>query len=65
MVAFKDRLLILGYNGRLILVAADPAEFRLLGSAQVCGANWCNPAYVDGKLFLRDEHELKCLRIIP
>jgi outer membrane protein assembly factor BamB len=65
MLAFKDRLLILGYNGRLILVAADPAEFRLVGSAQVCGDNWCNPAYVDGKLVLRDEHELKCLRIVP
>lgn len=65
IVAFADRLLILGYNGRLLLVAADPAAWRLLGSAQVCGATWCNPAYADGKLVLRDEQELKCLQIAP
>ena len=47
MVAFEDRLLILGQNGRLLLVAADPAEYRLMGSAQVCGPNWRSPAYVD------------------
>ena len=65
MVAFKDRLLILGENGRLILVAADPAEYRLKGSVQVCGSNWCSPAYVNGKLVLRDERELMCLQIAP
>jgi len=65
MVAFEDRLLILGQNGRLLLVAADPAEYRLMGSAQVCGPNWCSPAYVDGRLVVRDERELICLQIVP
>ena len=64
MVAFPDRLLILGQNGRLLLVAADPAEYRLLGSVQVCGPNWCNPAYADGQLILRDERELICRQIV-
>ena len=47
-------ILALTDSGTLILFAADPKECRELGRAQVCGANWCNPAYVDGKLFLRD-----------
>ena len=34
--------------------AADPKEAREISRSQVCGANWCNPAYVDGRLFLRD-----------
>ncbi len=47
-------ILTLTDSGTLILFAADPKECRELGRAQVCGANWCNPAYVDAKLFLRD-----------
>ena len=49
-----QNILTLTDSGTLILFAADSKECRELGRAQVCGANWCNPAYVDGKLFLRD-----------
>ena len=48
-----------------MLVAADPKEFKELGRVQVCGANWCNPAYADGKLFLRDARELICVELLP
>jgi outer membrane protein assembly factor BamB len=47
-------ILMLTDGGTLVLFAADAQEFRELGRAQVCGANWCNPAYVDGTLFLRE-----------
>jgi outer membrane protein assembly factor BamB len=47
-------ILMLTDGGTLVLFAADAHEFRELGRAQVCGANWCNPACVDGALFLRD-----------
>ena len=40
--------------GELILTVADPAQCRILGRAQVCGRNWCNPAYADGRLYVRD-----------
>lgn len=53
-VALGRNILVLTDSGTLILFAADPKECRELGRAQVCGANWCNPAYVDGRLFLRD-----------
>jgi len=36
-----------------VLLAADPAACRELGRAQVCGPNWCNPAYANGRLYVR------------
>lgn len=53
-LALGSNILTLTDSGTLILFAADAKECRELGRAQVCGANWCNPAYVDGILFLRD-----------
>ena len=42
-------------------------KFEELGTAQVCGANWCNPAYADGKLYLRDGNkgpgDLMCIAL--
>ena len=53
-IVLGKNILTLTDSGTLILFAADPKEARELGRVQVCGANWSNPAYVDGKLFLRD-----------
>ena len=47
-------ILMLTDGGTLVLFAADAKESREISRVQVSGANWCNPAYVDGKLFLRD-----------
>lgn len=58
-------LLLLTDVGELVLFAANPSEFKELGRAQVCGANWCNPAYADGKLFLRDARDLICVELLP
>jgi len=62
-------ILVLTDGGQLILVAADPAECKEISRAQVCGFNWCNPAYADGKLFLRDgvkgAGELICFGLVP
>jgi hypothetical protein len=56
-------------GGTLVLFAADPKEPREISRVQVCGANWCNPAYVDGNLFLRDglrqTGEWSALRLLP
>jgi outer membrane protein assembly factor BamB len=64
-IVLKDRILGLGYNGRLALFAVDRQAYRSLGDAKVCGDTWCNPAYADGRLFLRDERELLCVRLAP
>ncbi|HEX7859429.1 MAG TPA: PQQ-binding-like beta-propeller repeat protein [Verrucomicrobiae bacterium] len=49
-----ENVLCLTDTGSLVMFAADPMGFREVGQAQVCGANWCNPAYADGRLYLRD-----------
>jgi outer membrane protein assembly factor BamB len=58
-------VLCLTDTGSIVMFEADPKEFREIGQAQVCGANWCNPAYADGRLYLRDGNkgpgELMCL----
>ncbi|HEY3321442.1 MAG TPA: PQQ-binding-like beta-propeller repeat protein [Planctomycetota bacterium] len=64
-VVMGKNILMLTDTGQLILFAADPKEYRELGRAQVCGATLCNPAYVDGKLYLRDAKELICLQLLP
>jgi outer membrane protein assembly factor BamB len=58
-------ILVLTDSGELILFAADPKEFHEIAKAPVCGVNWCNPAYADGKLFLRDAKELMCVQLAP
>ncbi len=68
--------LVLGKNilvctdgGQVALLAADPAECRELGRAQVCGLNWCNPAYAGGRLYVRDgikaTGNLFCMELLP
>ena len=64
ILVMKDNLFVLGDSGRAYLVAADPQECRLLSSTKVCGPNWCNPAYVDGKLLTRDHETLRCLELV-
>ena len=64
-LAMGKNVLVLTDGGELVLFAANPLEFKERGRAQVCGANWCNPAYADGKLFLRDARELICVELLP
>jgi outer membrane protein assembly factor BamB len=58
-------LLLLTDGGMLALVAADPKEFREVSRAQVCGKTWCNPAYANGRLYLRDGRELLAVELMP
>ena len=64
-----ENILICTDDGQLVLIAGDPASCRELGRARVCGMNWCNPAYADGRLYLRDgikgTGNLYCLQLLP
>jgi outer membrane protein assembly factor BamB len=62
-LVFKDRILMLNDTGELILFAADSASYREIGRLQVCGKNWCYPAYAGGRLYVRDERELVCVEL--
>ena len=64
MIVMGENMLILTDDGNLALVAADPKAFHEIARTRACGNNWCNPAYVGGRLFVRDAKELLCLQIL-
>jgi outer membrane protein assembly factor BamB len=64
-LVLRDNILTLTDSGQLFLTAADPKECRTLSQTQVSGDNWCSPAYANGKLFLRDNQELRCVQLMP
>lgn len=64
-LATPERLMFLTDGGRLVLLHVDPTACREIGQAQVAGMNWCNPAYADGRLYLRDSKRLRCLQLVP
>jgi outer membrane protein assembly factor BamB len=53
-VVIQDEILMLSDAGELVLFEANPNGCEIRGRVQVCGMNWCNPAYVNGVLYLRD-----------
>ena len=63
-IVMGKNILVLTDGGQLVLIAADSKECRELGRAQVSGNTWCNPAYADGKLWLRDAKELLCVDLM-
>jgi len=60
--------LLLATDGRqtLFLIEPDPAGFKPLASAEILemGQNWAPIALVDGKLLIRDQGMLKCVKVI-
>jgi outer membrane protein assembly factor BamB len=53
-IAWDEKILVCTDGGQLVLIAAEPGACRELGRAQVCGLNWCDPAYANGRLYIRD-----------
>jgi outer membrane protein assembly factor BamB len=62
-IAAGDKVLMFNDGGELLLFAADPKEYKEFGRVQVCGKSWCHPAYVDGKIVVRDAKQLLCVEI--
>ena len=60
-----ENILTLTDGGQLVFFAAKPEAFKEIGQVQICGKNWYNPAYADGKLYLRDGRELMCVNLMP
>ena len=65
MMVMGHNVLALMDSGELVLFPADATGFRQISRVPVCGKNWCNPAYSNGKLYLRDEKEMKCVQLLP
>jgi outer membrane protein assembly factor BamB len=64
-IVMDKNILMLSDSGELILFAADPTRFELVGRTQACGVTWCSPAYADGRLYLRDAKTLLCVDLTP
>jgi len=62
-IAAGANVLMFNDGGELMLFAADPAQYKELGRVQICGKSWCHPAYVDGKIVVRDAKQLVCVDI--
>ena len=59
-----DVLLVLGEDGKLGLVAADPKGYRELTAVRAFRENsWTLPVVADGKLLLRDRRRIHCLDV--
>jgi outer membrane protein assembly factor BamB len=58
-IAAGKNLLVLSEDGTLIALAANPAKYTELSRLQVCGNTWSHPAYVDGRLYVRDGRSLQ------
>ncbi len=53
--------IVLNDGGYLLFADVTRDGFQELAKAKVCRGTLCNPAIVDGKLFVRDDKELICL----
>jgi outer membrane protein assembly factor BamB len=54
MLVMGKNLVMLTDTGTLIQFVADPKEYHEVSRTQICGNNWCNPAYADGVIYVRD-----------
>jgi outer membrane protein assembly factor BamB len=57
------KLLLLDDSGKLLLLDANPKEYRELARAKVCGPTFAAPALADGRLYVRDDQAVTCLRV--
>lgn len=53
-IVLGPNLLILADHGEALLAKASSEAYQEIARTQVAAFNWCNPAYVDGVLYLRD-----------
>ncbi|MFT5401897.1 MAG: acetyl esterase/lipase/outer membrane protein assembly factor BamB [Verrucomicrobiales bacterium] len=62
-IGLGDKVMMLNAMGELILFKADPSNYQEINRTQVCGKNWCHPAYASGKLIVRDAKKLVCIEL--
>lgn len=57
-----NKLLMLEEGGDLVLLEANPQEYKELCRAKVCGPDtWAHPALANGRLYVRDRQALICV----
>ncbi len=66
IVAANGHLYFRYQNGVMALIEANPKEYKLKGTFRIASVHresWPHPVIYDGKLFLRDQHQLHCYDI--
>jgi outer membrane protein assembly factor BamB len=58
-----NKLLLLEEAGNLVLLDANPSEYKELARSKVCGTTWAHPALANGKLYIRDQKDLICVQL--
>ena len=66
-IAYADGHFYFRYeNAIMALIEANPNEYKLKGTFEIAaknGSSWPHPVIANGKLYLRDQHELLCYDI--
>lgn len=66
LLAADGKLIIYGERAKLALAEASPESFKQLAVAPVLsGKTWTVPTLADGRLFVRNDKELVCLKFTP
>ncbi len=61
LILTDEKIIVLKTSGELLLIAADPKQYRELAKAKALdGTAQPLPALADGRLYIRDQHALKC-----
>jgi outer membrane protein assembly factor BamB len=64
LLVADGHLIVLGDDGKLALVAADPDVYRLVSSFRFSKSRcWSVPALANGKLYVRDQDQLVCFDV--
>lgn len=66
IVAADGHLYFRYEDGTMALIEANPAGYKLKGSFKIASKHsqsWPHPVIFDGKLYLRDQHQLHCYSI--
>jgi outer membrane protein assembly factor BamB len=56
---------VLDSTGELRLVRASDSKYEELGRAHFVGKTWASPAFVDGRLYVKDATKLVAVQLVP
>jgi outer membrane protein assembly factor BamB len=56
-------VLALNDKGELIRAKLSPQKFEELGRMKIFGGSWAHPAFARGRVVVRDDHEIVCVRL--
>lgn len=64
LIIVDDKLVVLSDQGKIIVVDANPQEYKELGSFQALdGKSWTAPSFAEGKLFVRNLSKMSCFKL--